>query len=44
MVFINGRRYVEGDVIDGRLKVEEIQEEGVALSEQGRRFTLRVAR
>lgn len=44
MVFINGRRYAEGDVIDGRLRVEEIQEDGVELSDQGRRFTLRVAR
>ena len=44
MVFINGRRYREGDSIDGRLRVEEIREEGVDLSDQGRRFTLRVAR
>lgn len=44
MVFINGRRYAEGDVVDGRLRVEEIQEEGVELSEQGRRFTLRATR
>jgi Type II secretion system protein B len=44
MVFINGRRFAEGDVIDGRLRVEEIQEDGVELSDQGRRFTLRVAR
>jgi len=44
MVFINGRRYAEGDVIDGRLSVEEIQEDGVELSDQGQRFTLRVAR
>jgi general secretion pathway protein B len=44
MVFINGRRYVEGDTVDGRLRVEEIQEDGVALNDQGRRFTLRVAR
>ena len=44
MVFINGRRYVEGDTVEGRLRVEEIQEDGVALSDQGRRFTLRVAR
>ena len=44
MVFINGRRYTEGDVIDGKLRVEEIQEDGVELSDQGRRFTLRVAR
>jgi len=44
MVFMNGRRYREGDSIDGRLRVEEIREEGVDLSDQGRRFTLRVAR
>jgi hypothetical protein len=44
MVFINGRRYVEGDMVDGKLLVEEIQEEGVALSDQGRRFTLRATR
>jgi Type II secretion system protein B len=44
MVFINGRRYREGDSIDGRLRIEEIREEGVELSDQGRRFTLRVAR
>ena len=39
MVFINGRRYREGDSIDGRLRIEEIREEGVELSDQGRRFT-----
>ena len=44
MVFINGRRYREGDSIDGRLRIEEIREDGVELSNQGRRFTLRVAR
>jgi general secretion pathway protein B len=44
MVFINGRRYREGDSIDGRLRVEEIKEDGVELSDQGRRFTLRVSR
>jgi len=44
MIFVNGRKYVEGDTIEGRLRVEEIQEDGVALSEDGRRMTLRVAR
>lgn len=43
MVFINGRRYREGDSIDGRLRVEEIREDGVELSDQGRRFSLRVS-
>jgi Type II secretion system protein B len=44
MVFVNGRRYVEGDVIDGRFRIEEILDEGVQLSDQGRRFILRVDR
>jgi len=44
MIFVNGHKYVEGDVIEGRLRVEEIQEDGVALSEEGRRVTLRMAR
>ncbi len=44
MVFINGRRYREGDAIDGRLRIEEIREDGVELSDQGRRFTLRATR
>lgn len=44
MIFVNGRKYVEGDVIEGRLRVEEIQEDGVALSDQGRRVTLRISR
>jgi hypothetical protein len=44
MVFINGRRYREGESIDGRLRIEEIREDGVELSDQGRRFTLRVLR
>jgi hypothetical protein len=44
MIFVNGHKYVEGDTIDGRLRVEEIQEDGVSLSEEGRRMTLRIAR
>ena len=44
MVYINGRRYREGDSIDGRLRIEEIREDGVELSDQGRRFSLRVTR
>jgi len=44
LIFVNGHKYVEGDVIEGRLRVEEIQEDGVALSEEGRRVTLRLAR
>jgi len=44
LVFINGRGYREGDSIDDRLRVEEIREEGVDLSDQGRPFALRIAR
>jgi type II secretion system (T2SS) protein B len=44
MIFIKGRKYVEGDMIEDRIRVEEIQEDGVALSEEGRRSTLRIAR
>jgi general secretion pathway protein B len=44
MVFINGRRYREGDSIDGRWRLEEIREDGVELSDQGRRFSLRARR
>src|SRR5205814_897533 len=40
--FINGRKYVEGDVIgDGSARVEEIQSTGVVIAEDGRRTTLR---
>jgi general secretion pathway protein B len=41
LVFINGRRYKEGDALENGAKVEEIREDGVVLSEHGRRFTLR---
>src|SRR5439155_6506063 len=44
MIFVNGHKYVEADVIESRLRAEEIQEDGVALSEEGRRITLRMAR
>jgi len=44
MIFVNGRKYVEGDTIEGRLRVEEIQEDGVALSEEGHRMTLGITR
>jgi hypothetical protein len=39
-VFINGRKYVEGDTI-GDARIEEIQSTGVVLVEDGRRITLR---
>jgi hypothetical protein len=38
--FINGRKYVEGDTIDGA-RVEEILSNAVVLVEDGRRVTLR---
>jgi general secretion pathway protein B len=41
LVFINGRRYREGDALESGAKIEEIREDGVVLSDQGRRFTLR---
>jgi general secretion pathway protein B len=41
LVFINGRRYKEGDTVEGGARVEEIREDGVVLSDQGQRFTLR---
>jgi len=44
MIFVNGRKYVEGDTIEGRLRVEEIREDGVALSGEGHRVTLGINR
>jgi len=41
LVFINGRRYREGESLEGGVKVEEIREDSVVLSEAGQRFTLR---
>jgi hypothetical protein len=41
MVFINGRKYLQGDTVAEHARVEEIQPDGVVLSEHGRRFTLR---
>ena len=41
MVFINGRKYREGDMVADRARIETIQQDGVVLNEAGRRFTLR---
>jgi len=41
MVFINSRKYVEGQTVEGGLVVERITQEGVILSYQGQRFLLR---
>ena len=40
-VFVNGRKYVEGQSIDDKLLVERITDGGVVLSYQGERATLR---
>ncbi len=40
-VFINGRKYMEGDYIDERYLVESITLEGVILSCDGERSLLR---
>jgi len=40
LVYIKNRRYVEGDVIEGKLKVETIARKGVVLSYDGERFLL----
>ncbi|MGH8470496.1 MAG: general secretion pathway protein GspB [Gammaproteobacteria bacterium] len=40
LVYINNRRYVEGDVIEGKLKIETITRRGVVLSYEGERFLL----
>jgi general secretion pathway protein B len=41
IVFINGRKYVEGDHIDGKYFIENITLEGAVLSYQGERGILR---
>lgn len=41
LVFISGRKYVEGDTIEGGYRVEQIREDSVILSDRGERFTLR---
>jgi Type II secretion system protein B len=40
-VFLNGRRYVEGQVVDDKLLVERINEDSVVLSYRGERVTLK---
>jgi len=41
MVVIDGRSYVEGDLVDGRYLVEAITSEGVLLSREGERALLK---
>ena len=40
-VFINGRRYVEGEKLEDGILVERIIEEGAVLSYGGHRYVLR---
>lgn len=44
MVFINGRKYVEGQRIGDRVAVERITAEGAVLAYEGQRFLLTPAR
>jgi general secretion pathway protein B len=41
LVFINGHKYVEGGMVDGKVRVEEITQDGAILSHQGLRFLLK---
>jgi general secretion pathway protein B len=41
LVFINNRKYIEGQSIDGKVVVEGIVPDGAILSYQGKRFKLR---
>ena len=41
LVFINGRKYVQGDRIEDKVLLEEITQEGAMVSYQGRRSLLR---
>jgi general secretion pathway protein B len=40
-VFINGRKYLEGQAIDDKLLIERIADDSVILSYQGERVTLK---
>jgi hypothetical protein len=41
MVFINGRKYVEGQAVNEDAVVEQITQEGAILRRQGKRVVLR---
>lgn len=43
MVFINNRKYLEGDYVDGRYLIESISLEGAVLSYKGERALLRAS-
>ena len=40
MVFIDGRRYTEGDAIDAETVLERITAEGVVVKRRGQRFVI----
>jgi Type II secretion system protein B len=40
LVFINGRRYAEGDRVDAETVVEHITPEGAVVTRRGQSFTL----
>jgi general secretion pathway protein B len=40
LVFINGRKYTEGQAVEGTLTLEAITPDGVILSREGTRFLL----
>ena len=40
MVFIDGRRYAEGDRVDAETVVERITPDGAVVTRRGQRFTL----
>ena len=44
LVFINGKKYLEGDYVDGQYLLEEITPEGVVLSHEGDKTILRPGR
>lgn len=44
MVFINGRKYVEGQSVGGEVVVEQITADGAVLAHDGRRFLLTPSR
>jgi len=41
LVFINGRKYVEGQAVDGETVVEQITSDGATLRYQGKPVVLR---
>jgi hypothetical protein len=41
MVFINGKKYIEGQTVDGDAVLEQITPDGAVLSQRGQRVVLR---